>query len=475
MAHTALRGLAERTDVVGGDLFEAVPAADLYLLKFILHDWDDENCVKILSRCREAMLPGGRLAVIELVLGKLSDPGFGALMDMNMLAASPGQERSLDEYDALLAAAGLQRTAFSTVGSPAKRDRSRRRISRPRPGLNSLKEAQTRMTELDDQVVAEFRANAGVVLDAMGGHFSSIHLLLLHNTGWRTGKQYVTPLLYVEDGDRYVLIGSNGGAEKEPAWVANVAAEAEVLIEVGERMLTATPTILRNGAERDRLHAAAVADRPDILEYQTDTTRTFPLIVLNPVPDSARPNATRRRRQASTARARHPRSHWHPRPHREPEMSGRTTSAQSLTVVNRGTRDVSLNGKVAFVTGAARGQGRAHAVRLASEGADVVAVDLCDQIDSVPYPMANPDDLAATVKLVEDTGARIVANEADVRDRGSLTEALQAGLDEFGRLEHRRCQCRDRADGRRRRRLARRHRCQPRGVFTTPSTSRFRS
>ena len=70
------------------------------------------------------------------------------------------------------------------------------------------------MTELDDQVVAEFRANAGVVLAAMGGHFSSIHLLLLHNTGWRTGKQHVTPLLYVEDGDRYVLIGSNGGAEK---------------------------------------------------------------------------------------------------------------------------------------------------------------------------------------------------------------------------------------------------------------------
>ena len=64
------------------------------------------------------MLPGGRLAVIELVLGKLGDPGFGALMDMNMLAASPGQERSLDEYDALLAAAGLRRTAVSTIGSP---------------------------------------------------------------------------------------------------------------------------------------------------------------------------------------------------------------------------------------------------------------------------------------------------------------------------------------------------------------------
>ena len=116
-------------------------------------------------------------------------------------------------------------------------------------------------------------------------------------------------------------------------------------------------------------------------------------------------------------------------------MSGRTTSALSLTVVNRGSRDGSLNGKVAFVTGAARGQGRAHAVRLASEGADVIAVDLCDQIDSVPYPMANPDDLAATVKLVEDTGGRIVAHEADVRDRASLTEALQAGLGEFGRLD----------------------------------------
>jgi len=64
------------------------------------------------------MLPAGRLAVIELVLGELSDPGFGALMDMNMLAASPGQERSLDEYDALLAVAGLRRTAVSTIGSP---------------------------------------------------------------------------------------------------------------------------------------------------------------------------------------------------------------------------------------------------------------------------------------------------------------------------------------------------------------------
>lgn len=94
-----------------------------------------------------------------------------------------------------------------------------------------------------------------------------------------------------------------------------------------------------------------------------------------------------------------------------------------------------LKGKVAFITGAARGQGRAHAVRLAADGADIIAVDLCDQIASVPYALATPEDLAATVKLVEDTGARIVASRGDVRDRESLSAALRAGLDEFGRLD----------------------------------------
>jgi F420H(2)-dependent quinone reductase len=72
--------------------------------------------------------------------------------------------------------------------------------------------------------------------------------------------------------------------------VANVAAMPEVVIEVGEQMLTATPTIVRSGPQWDRLHAAAVAYWPDILEYQTHTNRTFPLIVWYPVPDSARPN-----------------------------------------------------------------------------------------------------------------------------------------------------------------------------------------
>ncbi|MBU8813053.1 mycofactocin-coupled SDR family oxidoreductase [Mycolicibacterium goodii] len=94
-----------------------------------------------------------------------------------------------------------------------------------------------------------------------------------------------------------------------------------------------------------------------------------------------------------------------------------------------------LSGKVAFITGAARGQGRAEAVRLAADGADIIAVDLCDQISTVPYPLATPDDLATTVGLVEEAGGRIVARRADVRDEPELAAALSAGLDEFGRLD----------------------------------------
>lgn len=118
VAETERRGLANRTDVVAGDFFESVPSGDLYLLKFILHDWDDERAIKILENCRAAMAPGGRLAVVEILVGELDDPGPGALMDMNMLAIVPGQERSLEEYDALLHAAGLRRTTVTPTSSP---------------------------------------------------------------------------------------------------------------------------------------------------------------------------------------------------------------------------------------------------------------------------------------------------------------------------------------------------------------------
>jgi (+)-trans-carveol dehydrogenase len=94
-----------------------------------------------------------------------------------------------------------------------------------------------------------------------------------------------------------------------------------------------------------------------------------------------------------------------------------------------------VEGKVAFITGAARGQGRSHAIRLAQEGADIIAVDLCEQVASVPYAMATPEDLAQTVKEVEALDRRIVATQADVRDFGALKRALDAGVAELGRLD----------------------------------------
>jgi NAD(P)-dependent dehydrogenase (short-subunit alcohol dehydrogenase family) len=79
-----------------------------------------------------------------------------------------------------------------------------------------------------------------------------------------------------------------------------------------------------------------------------------------------------------------------------------------------------LEGKVAFITGAARGQGRSHAIRLAQEGADIIAVDICRQIDSNPYPLSTPEDLAETERQVKELGRRIVARQADVRERSEL-------------------------------------------------------
>lgn len=94
-----------------------------------------------------------------------------------------------------------------------------------------------------------------------------------------------------------------------------------------------------------------------------------------------------------------------------------------------------LDGKVAFVTGAARGQGRSHAVRLAEEGADVIAVDVCGTIASSPFPLARVEDLEQTVKLVESLDRRIVARPADVRDADQLAAVVAEGVAELGSLD----------------------------------------
>ena len=94
-----------------------------------------------------------------------------------------------------------------------------------------------------------------------------------------------------------------------------------------------------------------------------------------------------------------------------------------------------LEGKVAFITGAARGQGRAHAVAMAKEGADIIAVDICRQIESNPYPLATPDDLAETERSVKELGRRVVARIADVRERHELRDAVEAGLADLGKID----------------------------------------
>ncbi len=95
-----------------------------------------------------------------------------------------------------------------------------------------------------------------------------------------------------------------------------------------------------------------------------------------------------------------------------------------------------LTGKVAFITGAARGQGRAHAVRMAQEGADIIAVDVAGKLPScVPYHPATPDDLAQTVELVRATKRRIVFEVTDIRDFDALRRAVDKGVAELGRLD----------------------------------------
>jgi SDR family mycofactocin-dependent oxidoreductase len=94
-----------------------------------------------------------------------------------------------------------------------------------------------------------------------------------------------------------------------------------------------------------------------------------------------------------------------------------------------------VDAKVAFVTGAGRGQGRSHAIRLAQEGADIIAVDICRQIESNPYPLATSEDLAETERLVKELGRRVIARQADVRDRNELREVIEDGMNEFGRLD----------------------------------------
>ncbi|HEX4752253.1 MAG TPA: nitroreductase family deazaflavin-dependent oxidoreductase [Solirubrobacterales bacterium] len=126
-------------------------------------------------------------------------------------------------------------------------------------------------------VIEEFRANDGKA----GGMFEGKPLLLVHNVGAKSGKQFVTPLVYLADGDRYAIFASKGGAPNNPGWYHNLKAGPNVSIEVGTETL-AVVAEEATGEERDRLYGIQEEQQPQFAEYAQKTDRKIPVIVLTP-------------------------------------------------------------------------------------------------------------------------------------------------------------------------------------------------
>jgi len=117
-AALAKAGLGDRCRAIGGDFFADVPVADLYVMKHILHDWNDEQCKTILRNCAKHLVPGGRLLIIEMVVPEDGRPSPAPLMDVNMLVITHGRERTAGQYSELLAAAGLRLGDVRPTQSP---------------------------------------------------------------------------------------------------------------------------------------------------------------------------------------------------------------------------------------------------------------------------------------------------------------------------------------------------------------------
>jgi deazaflavin-dependent oxidoreductase (nitroreductase family) len=130
----------------------------------------------------------------------------------------------------------------------------------------------------NDLIIEEFRANAGKV----GGHFEGWSLLLLHTTGARSGKERVIPLVYVMDGDRYLVAASKGGADSHPDWFYNLHAAPDVTLEVGGETIEAR-AVFPTDAERDELYAMLAARYSFFAGYQEGTDRVIPVVALEPV------------------------------------------------------------------------------------------------------------------------------------------------------------------------------------------------
>jgi deazaflavin-dependent oxidoreductase (nitroreductase family) len=125
--------------------------------------------------------------------------------------------------------------------------------------------------------IAEFRANGGKV----GGSFEGAPVLLIHSVGARSGQPRVHPVMYLADGDRYLIFASKGGAPTNPSWYHNLMAHPDATIEVGTDALEVTAVPLM-GKERDDFYERQSAVYPNFAEYQAKTSRTIPVVALTP-------------------------------------------------------------------------------------------------------------------------------------------------------------------------------------------------
>jgi deazaflavin-dependent oxidoreductase (nitroreductase family) len=134
------------------------------------------------------------------------------------------------------------------------------------------------MSSFNEKIIEEFRANGGKV----GGDFEGAPMLLLTTTGAKTGLARTSPLVYTRDGDRIVIIASNGGADTHPAWYFNIVANQVVTVELGTEKFEAKASIAEP-AERDRLFAAQAELMPGFKEYEASTDRVIPAVTLERV------------------------------------------------------------------------------------------------------------------------------------------------------------------------------------------------
>ncbi|MDE1853742.1 MAG: nitroreductase family deazaflavin-dependent oxidoreductase [Thaumarchaeota archaeon] len=131
------------------------------------------------------------------------------------------------------------------------------------------------MSDWNAGIIEEFRSNHGKV----GGYFDGATLLLLHHVGARTGKLRVNPVMYLKDGDRYLVFASKGGEDTNPDWYHNLRAHPDVEIEVGDEKIKVHAEEVR-GVERDRLYARQSSLRPQFADYQRKTKRVIPVMAL---------------------------------------------------------------------------------------------------------------------------------------------------------------------------------------------------